>query len=104
MTHDTLNDPALEKWLSLRHFEPASANLAERIVAAAHKRPQKAAVTLYGWLQSLFAEFALPRPAYVLASLLCLAFLAGFEGEISIPDESSMASLQTFLYDEGDIL
>jgi hypothetical protein len=103
MTHSPPDDTALNAWLEIRHFEPHRADLSERIMLAARARSQKTALTIYGWLQTLFAEFALPRPAYVLASLLCLGFLAGLGEQAALSNDSSPA-FQAFLYDEGDVL
>jgi hypothetical protein len=68
----------LEAMLQSRRFEPASPDLAERIVRKAQHIPQNQTVSLTQWMRGLFAEFRLPRPAYVLACTLIFGAVVGF--------------------------
>jgi hypothetical protein len=73
-----MNDPQdqkLDALLRSRRLEPASPDLAERIVRRARSIPQNQTVTLTQWMKRLFAEFHLPRPVYVCAFIPCRAFL-----------------------------
>ena len=65
-----------------RRVEPASPDLAQRIILKAQSLPQNQTLSLWQWLRQLFAEFHLPKPAYVLASALVLGMIVGF----STPD------------------
>lgn len=97
-------DQKLETMLRSRRFEPASPNLAERIVMKAQSIPQNQTVTLRQWVRQLFAEFHLPRPAYVLAGALMFGIAVGFNAPLdtTTPDDADSASVQSFLYaDEG---
>jgi hypothetical protein len=96
----------LEAMLQARRFEPASPDLAERIIRQAQQVPQNRTVTLTQWVKGLFAEFRLPRPAYVLVSTLIFGFVVGF----TIPqytttaDDTDSISVQSFLYADEDVL
>jgi hypothetical protein len=71
-------DEKLHQLLESRRLEPASPDLAGRIILAAQRLPQHQAMPLWQWLAELFAEFYLPKPGYVLASALVLGMLIGF--------------------------
>jgi hypothetical protein len=96
----------LEAMLQSRRFEPASPGLAERIISKAQHIPQTQTVSLSQWMKRLFAEFHLPRPAYVIASTLIFGFVVGF----TIPqytttaDEIDPIRVQSFLYADEDML
>ena len=96
----------LEAMLQARRFEPASPDLAERIIRQAQRVPQHQTVALTQWVRGLFAEFRLPRPAYVLVSTLIFGFVVGF----TIPqytttaDDTDSISVQSFLYADEDVL
>lgn len=95
-----------EAMLQARRFEPASPDLAERIVHQARQIPQNQTISLTQWVRGLFAEFRLPRPAYVLVSTLIFGFVVGF----TIPqytttaDDTDPISVQSFLYADEDVL
>lgn len=96
----------LEAMLQARRFEPASPDLAERIIRQARQVPQNQTISLTQWVRRLFAEFRLPRPAYVLVSTLLVGFVVGF----TIPqytttaDDTDSISVQSFLYADEDVL
>jgi hypothetical protein len=96
----------LEAMLQSRRFEPASPDLAERIIRQAQQVPQNQTVALTQWVRGLFAEFRLPRPAYVLVGTLIFGFVVGF----TIPqytttaDDTDLISVQSFLYADEDVL
>ena len=73
-----MQDQKLEVMLKARHIEGASPDLAQRIILKAQGIPQKGAISLWQFLQQLFAEFHLAKPAYVLAATLLLGFIIGF--------------------------
>lgn len=97
-------DQKLEVMLQARRFEAASPDLVERIVLKAQRIPQNQ--TLTQWVRQLFAEFHLPRPAYVLAGALMLGIAVGFNTPLNTttPDDADRAYVQSFLYaDEGPL-
>jgi hypothetical protein len=92
-------DEKLDAMLRARKIEPASSDLAERIILKAQKLPQNLNLPCLQWLRQLFAEFHLPKPAYVVASALVLGIVVGLgtpDKTTSKDDES--ASVQGFLY------
>jgi hypothetical protein len=96
----------LEALLQSRRLEPASPDLAERIIRKAQLLPQQQSVSLGRWISELFTDFHLPRPAYVLVSTLIFGFVVGF----TIPqyttsiDEADAITVQSFLYADEDVL
>ncbi|MGH7823621.1 MAG: hypothetical protein ACREQ7_00355 [Candidatus Binatia bacterium] len=106
-------DEKLERMFRSRRFEPASPDLAERIVLRAQSIPQKGTIPLTYWLRGLFAEFHLARPAYVLTSTLILGFVIGLNSPVGTRDINTMypktdasanVNVQSFLYADEDIL
>jgi hypothetical protein len=92
-------DENLDAILRARRVEPASRDLAQRIISKAQSLPQNQTLPLIPWLRQLFAEFHLPKPAYVVVSALVLGMIVGF----STPDRAASrdeesASVQSFLY------
>ncbi len=92
-------DENLDTMLRARRFEPASPDLAQRIILKAQSLPQNQTLPLIPWLRQLFAEFHLPKPAYVVVSALVLGMIVGFStpDKPALKDEDS-ASVQSFLY------
>jgi hypothetical protein len=92
--------------LRSRWVEPPSPDLAEKIILRAQSIPQSRAFTLAQWLGRLFAEFHLPRPAYVLASALVLGFVVGISApsDTTTGDQPDTPSVQGFLYADEDLL
>lgn len=102
----TQKDQKLEAMLQSRRFEAASPDLAERIVLKAQRISQNQTTTLTEWMRQLFAEFHLPRPAYVLAGALMLGIAVGFNAPLdtTTPDDADRVYVQSFLYaDEGPL-
>ncbi len=97
-------DQKLEALLRSRRFEPARPDLASRIVLKAQGIRQNQTVSLTWWMKQLFAEFSLPRPAYVLVGTLIFGAVVGFNRPLDPPsvDETDPIYVQSFLYaDEG---
>ena len=96
----------LEIMLQSRRLEPASPELAKRIVHKARRLPQNQVTSLTQWVKGLFAEFHLPRPAYVLASALIIGFIIGFTvpQNTTPADDADSLSVQSFLYADEDVL
>jgi len=78
-------DKGIEGMLRSRRVETPSPDLAARIARKARATPQNPTVNLAEWIQRLFVEFHLPKPAYVLAGALLLGLAAGY----GMPTESS---------------
>src|SRR5262245_37891268 len=96
----------LEAMLQSRQFASPSPDLAERIVRKAQHLPQNQAVSLSQWVRELFAEFHLPRPAYVLVSTLIFGFVVGFTipQHTTTADDADSIPVQSFLYADEDVL
>lgn len=90
-------DEKLDKLLKSRRIEPASPDLAQRIILRAQRSAQNKTVPLWQWLGELFAEFHLPKPAYVLASALVLGIVIGFNAPQDINNGADDGALQSFL-------
>jgi hypothetical protein len=100
-----IQDEKLEAMLRARRMEPAGRDLAERIILKARSTPQNQTLPLGQWVKRLFAEFHLPKPAYVLASTLVLGLLAGFTAPSDpTPDDLDGAQVQSFLSADEDVL
>ena len=101
-----MRDEKLEEMLRSRPLEPAGPDLAERIILKARTVPQNQALPLGQSVRRLFAEFHLPRPAYVLAATLLLGLLLGFNNPLDHPstDTAAAPSAQSFLYADEDTL
>ena len=99
-----MKDEKLDAMLKARRFEPASPNLAERIILKAQTIPQNQTISPWQWLRQLFAESHLAKPAYVLAGTLILGFVIGFSAPLGTTgaNDTDTAQTQGFLYaDEG---
>src|SRR5204863_6582604 len=102
-----MRDEKLEEMLRARRVAPPNADLAQRIILKAQAIPQSEALPLGQALRRLFAEFYLPKPAYVLAGTLLLGFLLGVENPFDTsppPDQASPPAAQAFLYADEDAL
>ncbi len=99
-----IRDEKLESMLRQRRAEPASPDLAERIILRAQSLPQAQNISLWSAVRLLFAEFHLPKPGYVLASALILGMVLGFS---TAPDngqngDTGTATAQSYIAgDEG---
>jgi hypothetical protein len=102
--HNTPEDP-FDALLRSRAFEPARPDLAERIILTARSLPQQRRLTLHAWIQRLFAEFHVPRPAYALALVLMLGFVLGVSLQgMQVTEGYDPMSIQSFLYAEEEVL
>ena len=92
-------DEKLDNLLRSRRVEPASADLAQRIILMAQSLPQTPNLSLWQSMRQLFAEFHLPKPAYVLASALVLGIVIGLSApqETTLAVDDSSVSIQGFL-------
>ncbi len=101
-----MSDEKLERLLRSRRVEPPSADLAERIILKAQAIPQNQALPFGQSLVRLFAEFHLPKPAYVLAAALLIGLALGFSDPfVPAPiDRGGSISAQAFLYVEEEAL
>lgn len=95
----------LEALLRSRRIDPASPDLAERIVLQAQQIPQYQTIPFTQWMQQLFSEFHLPRPVYVFACTLILGVVVGFTSPLDTPaDDVDAVHVQSFLYVDEDML
>ena len=96
----TLSDKEFGKILNTRRIAPSSPYFAERIIAAAQKIQQQHSISISSWLNSLFADFMMPRPEYALAVMLLIGIFIGF-GVVNknVLDENNIY-LQASLDDE----
>lgn len=96
-----------EKVLALRRYEEPSAHLAQRIISAASPKKQKTPLL---FIAALLNEFRLPKPVFAALSLLMIfvlivGFILGFSGPSdSVLTAQEETTLQTFLYDEGEVI
>ena len=92
-------DEKLDHLLRSRRVEPASMDLAQRIILKAQQVPQNKTLPLWQWVRELFSEFHLPKPGYVLASALVLGIVIGFSvpQDTTVGDDDSGSSVQSFL-------
>jgi hypothetical protein len=97
-------DKKLDNLLRSRRIEPASPDLAQRIILRARTLPQNTTLPFWQWVSKLFAEFHLPKPAYVLAGALILGMVIGFNApqDTQDADDDGVLTIQGFLSaDEG---
>jgi hypothetical protein len=96
----------LDELLRSRRIEPSSPDLAQRIILKAQGLSQNQTVSLWEWVKELFAEFHLPRPAYVFTCTLILGFVLGFNAPLSTngPDDLDTDQTQGFLYADEAML
>jgi hypothetical protein len=99
-------DQKIDQLLRARRVEPASPDLAQRIILKARALPQTPSMSLWDSMRQLFAEFHLPKPAYVLASALVLGMVIGFSTPqtSSLVVEENSASVYTFLTGDETLL
>jgi hypothetical protein len=99
-------DDKLDNMLRSRRVEPASPDLAQRIIFKARQLPQIRSVSLWQWMRQLCAELHLPKPAYVLASSLILGMVIGFSLPPDIPSaaDDNMATVQSFFSTDEALL
>jgi hypothetical protein len=102
----TNQDEKLEAMLRSRRVESASPDLAQRIILKAEATPQVETSTVGQWIKRLFAEFHLPKPAYVLAATLVLGFVVGLNNPLNDTSDADTISVNAegFLYADEAIL
>jgi hypothetical protein len=101
-----MRDEKLDEMLRSRRVDPASPDLSERIILKAQAIPQSEALPLGQALRRLFAEFHLPKPAYVVAGTMLVGFLLGLNNPLdTLPrDQGNAQTAQAFLYADEDAL
>jgi hypothetical protein len=99
-------DDRLDNMLRSRAIEPASPDLAQRIIFKARQLPQNRSVSLWEWMRQLCADLHLPKPAYMLASSLVLGMVIGFSlpPDISPSVDDNTASVQGFFSTDEALL
>ena len=99
-------DEKLDAMLRARKIEPASADLAQRIILKAQSLPQNQTMPIWQWIRQVFAECHLPRPAYVLASTLILGLVIGFNAPLTTTTSDNLDTdqVQGFLYADEALL
>jgi len=95
-------DEKLETMLRSRRIEPVSHDLTSRIILKAQSLPQGQNISLWSALRQLFAEFNLPKPAYVLATALVLGMMLGFSTAPENGQSGDASSATTQSYIAGD--
>jgi hypothetical protein len=97
-------DERLESMLRSRREEPASPDLADKIILRARSIPQRQNVSLWRFVRDLCVEFHLPKPAYVLAAALALGMVVGFSTPSDGPNaqngDSATAQYSVFADEE----
>jgi hypothetical protein len=98
-------DEKLDAMLRSRRMERNSPDLAERIILKAQGLPQSQTIPPWQWIRQLFAEFHLPKPAYVIVSALVLGIIVGFSApDAGAPKDEESLGVQSFLYADEDPL
>ena len=92
-------DKKLDTLLHSRRVEPASADLAQRIILKARQTPQIKTAPFWQSIRDLFGEFHLPKPEYVLVGVLLLGIGLGFSvaPDANLPRDDGTAYVQSFL-------
>ena len=94
----------LDALLRNRTVKPASPDLATRIILQANQLPQKENLSFWQSLRGIFAEFSLPKPAYVLSAALLIGMAAGFgtmPNTTAVQDSSPVNSQSLISGDEA---
>ena len=99
-------DEKLDQMLRSRRHEPASADLAQRIIFKARQSPPTKTMPLWQSVREMFGEFHLPKPAYVLASALVFGIVIGFGApqDTGPAADDSGVSVQSFLSADETLL
>ena len=95
-------DERLDRMLHSRRIEPASRDLATRIILKAQSLPQVQNLSLWQAVRQLFAEFHLPQPGYVLATALILGMMLGFSTAPDNDQSGDPSSMSAQSYIAGD--
>jgi len=99
-------DKKLDNLLRSRRVEPASPDLAQRIIFKARQLPQTKTLPFWQSVRELFGEFHLPKPAYVLASALVFGMVIGFSApqDTNLAADDGGAAIQSFLSADESLL
>jgi hypothetical protein len=98
-------DEKLDTMLRTRRIVAATPDLAQRIILKARQTPQNQPSSVLQLLRELFAEFHLPKPAYVLAGTLLLGVIVGLNTPTeTVVDDTAAVSVQEFLYADQAVL
>jgi hypothetical protein len=97
-------DERLDTMLRSRRLEKANPDLAQRIILRARQTPRNQPSSLAQWLRELFAEYHLPKPAYVLAATLLMGVIVGLNIPNDAVDDPTAVSVQEFLYADEVVL
>lgn len=82
------------KMVLSRDIPAPAADLAERIILTARSIPQRRPVSLWNYVQGAFAECFVPKPAFVLASMLVLGIVFGLGVTAQQPLQSETEYVQ----------
>jgi len=105
MTMKDERDEKLDLWLQQRAVTPASPDLTQRIILQAQRVPQRKTVSLWQSVRDLFAEFHLPKPAYVLAGALAIGLVIGFSTpQYNETSANDVVATQNFLSADETVL
>ena len=77
---------------------PASPYLADRILRAARAMDRKRDYSIMEWLNSLFADFSLPQPTYMVMVMVLLGLSLGL-GNMGLPNNNTHS--KQMLTDDG---
>ena len=96
-------DKKIDEMLNTRRIQPASPDLAQRIILKAQMTPQIQVFSLARWIKQTFAELHLPNPAYVLAGTLMIGFVFGLNfPSDTVTDNADAVQVLSFVDpDEG---
>lgn len=81
-----LTEKQFEAYLWRRKFEPASTNLAERIIASAREKPAIVPAGIMDYVRDIL-ETIMPKPAYALAFVLVIGILIGSNLPMQVENE-----------------
>ncbi|MFO1242653.1 MAG: hypothetical protein U1E36_05565 [Rickettsiales bacterium] len=90
------------KMILARDIPAPSKNFAERIILAAHSTPQRRPLSVWNYIREAFAECLVPKPAFVLASMLALGLVFGFNAaNMQSPAKTSVQYVQDAWSNQG---
>ena len=92
-------DEKLDAMLRTRKLEPATSDLAQRIILKAQGLPQNRTVSLWQSIKQICAEFHLPKPAYIVASALIIGMVIGYSAPqtSNADNDDDLAGVQNIL-------
>ncbi len=97
---NNITDTELESLLNSRGVEPASNNLAYRIITKAKNRQIDKENNSNIW--DVIRDFLMPKPIFAMAMALLLGlYLGGMLSQRDVADSQESYQVSTFLYDGG---